>query len=103
MFFLEYAKKLKLNLVLAVVFVLVFVVESTETEVSNVPPVVTVYAECLVFLLWSSFIFTHDVSHFLCCYTRAATLNDFIIPFYCNILPPEAEYQEYIPLLPELE
>ena len=97
MFFLEYAKKLKLNLVL------VFVVESTETEVSNVPPVVTVYAECLVFLLWSSFIFTYDVSHFLCCYTRAATLNDFIVPLYCNILLPGAEYQEYIPLLPELE
>ena len=37
----EYAKKLKLNLVLAVVFVLVFVLESTETEVSNVPPVLT--------------------------------------------------------------
>lgn len=66
---------LKLNLVLEVVFVLVFVLESTETKVSNVPPVLTFSAECLVFLLWMSFIFTYDVPHFLCCYTRAATLE----------------------------
>ena len=76
-FFLEYAKKLKLNLVLAVVFALVFVLvlESTDTEVSNLPPVVTFSAECLVFLLWMSFMYTYDVPRFLCCYTRAATLG----------------------------
>ena len=54
---------------------LVFVLESTETEVSNVRPVVTVSAQCVVFLLWMSFIFSYDVPHFLCCYTRAATLG----------------------------
>ena len=74
----EYAKKLKLNLVLAVVFVLVFVLESTETEVSNVPPVLTFSAECLVFLLLMLFIFTYDVPHFLCCYTRASTLGKWL-------------------------
>ena len=76
--FWEYTKKLKLNLVLAVLFVLVFVVESTETEVSNVRPVVTVSAECVVFLLWMSFIFSYDVPHFLCCYTRVATLGKWL-------------------------